>query len=188
MVATRNNKKVEEILKKGGVGVMLTDTIYGLLGKALEEETVKRIYALKKRNPEKPCIILIQSIYDLELFGIQINEKEKEAVKELWSDSRPTSIVFKCTEEKFSYLHRNTNTLALRLPRSKSLLKLLSKTGPLIATSANPEGLSPAKSIDMAKDYFENSVDFYAGRNTTNETHSRLVSLNEDGSIKILRE
>src|SRR5204863_149383 len=64
-------------------------------------------------------------------------------------------------EEKFEYLHRGTNTLALRLPKDESLQNLLKKTGPLIAPSANVEGLPPAKNITDAKKYFGDGVDLY---------------------------
>ena len=60
-----NNKNLVKILKKGGVAVMPTDTIYGIVGQAENISTVNRIYNLKKRNPEKPCIILISNIEQL---------------------------------------------------------------------------------------------------------------------------
>ena len=47
------NPKLIEVLKNGGVAVMPTDTIYGVVGLALNQDTVKRIYEIKKRNPEK---------------------------------------------------------------------------------------------------------------------------------------
>ena len=49
------------ILKQGGIGVLPTDTIYGLVGSALSQRAVKRIYKVRKRNPKKPFIILISS-------------------------------------------------------------------------------------------------------------------------------
>ena len=46
-------------LRNGGVGVVPTDTIYGIVGSALNPKTVARIYKLRRRNPKKPMIILI---------------------------------------------------------------------------------------------------------------------------------
>ncbi len=48
-----------EVLRRGGVGVMPTDTIYGIVGSALRPSTVRRIYRLRRRNLRKPMIILI---------------------------------------------------------------------------------------------------------------------------------
>ncbi len=51
--------EIEKILKSGGIGVIPTDTIYGLVGSALNKKAVRRIYQLRQRNPKKPLIILI---------------------------------------------------------------------------------------------------------------------------------
>ncbi|MFA6422368.1 MAG: tRNA pseudouridine(55) synthase TruB [Candidatus Buchananbacteria bacterium] len=170
-------------LKAGQVAVMPTDTIYGLLGQALNKKTVERIYKLKKRAPDKPAIILISSIEDIKLFGIKLTKEENEVVNNLWPGK--VSIVLPCKSKKNSYLHRGTNTLAFRLPKKKDLILLLKQTGPLIAPSANPEGFSPAKSIKQAKNYFNNDVDLYiAGR--SNSEPSTLVKI-EKGKLIILR-
>lgn len=185
---TTDSKKIEEILVNGGVVIMPTDTIYGILGKAFDENVVKRIYSLKRRNPENPCIILIKSIEDLGLFGIELNERQEEKVNELWSSPRPTSIIFDCSKDELSYIHRGTNTLALRLPKTDYLQELLSKTGPLIATSANPEGFPPARSAEEARGYFENAVDYYTDEFRIDEKHSKLIRLEKDGTINVLRD
>ena len=54
-----NDKNLIEVLENNGVVIMPTDTIYGIVGKARSENTVKRIYEIRGRNPQKPCIILI---------------------------------------------------------------------------------------------------------------------------------
>ncbi|MEK7522400.1 MAG: Sua5/YciO/YrdC/YwlC family protein [Patescibacteria group bacterium] len=58
------NLKLAEILKNGGIGVIPTDTIYGIVGSALNKKTVERIYKLRRRNLKKPMIVLIGSIND----------------------------------------------------------------------------------------------------------------------------
>ena len=57
-----NDKNLIKTLSENGVVVMPTDTIYGIVGKALEKSTVERIYKIKGRSPEKPCIVLIGDI------------------------------------------------------------------------------------------------------------------------------
>jgi len=183
------SKNLKKVLKKNGVAVMPTDTIYGIVGHALAPETVNRIYNLKKRAPEKPCIILIGNITELKKLSIIISEEQKNKLKEYWTtDSAPVSIVLDCPDEKLSYLHRGTKTLAVRLPASPSLLKLLLETGPLIAPSANPEGLLPAEDIKEAKKYFGDSVDYYMDRGRITGKPSKLIKLQKDGSVSILRE
>lgn len=178
-----------ETLKGNGVAVMPTDTIYGLVGSALDVSVVNRIYNIRKRAPEKPCIMLIGDISELEKFYITLSEEQKNKLKEYWSDnSEPTSIVLDSEDESFAYLHRGTKTLAFRLPALKELQELLMKTGPLVAPSANPEGLPPAKDITEAKEYFGDSVDLYVDGGEINGKPSKLIQLHKDGTVSILRE
>lgn len=174
-----------EILKKGGIGVMATDTIYGVLGSALNKETVERIYKLRERNPHKPMIILIGQIKNLGLFGIEIDKKTQEILRKFWPGK--VSVILPCPGEKFAYLHRGTNSLAFRLPAKPDLVKILEKTGPLVAPSANPEGLAPAKTIVEAKKYFGKKVDFYLTEGELDSPPSTLIAI-ENGKVIVKRE
>lgn len=165
-------KRTTKILKNGGVGVMPTDTIYGLVGQALKPETVARIYALKRRAPDKPCIILISSaVTDLKKFGIRPNRKIIVLLDRLWPG--PTSIIF-------------NETIACRLPAPDWLRRLLKQTGPLIAPSANPEGKEPAVTIAEAKKYFGGRVDFYLSGGKLTGKPSSLITV-KNGKIRVIR-
>ncbi|MDP3729453.1 MAG: Sua5/YciO/YrdC/YwlC family protein, partial [bacterium] len=63
---------------------------------------------------------------------------------------------------------------------------LLKKTGPLVAPSANPQGLTPALTIAQAKKYFGNHVDFYVNAGTLRSKSSTLVAI-EKGNLIIKR-
>jgi L-threonylcarbamoyladenylate synthase len=171
---------------------MPTDTIYGIVGQALNQTTVLRIYDLKKRAPEKPCIVLIGDISELEKLSIYLSLEQKEILLKYWPG--PVSIILDCPLEEFSYLHRGTKTLAIRLPASTVLRKLLLETGPLVAPSANPEGLPPAQNISQAKTYFSlpaqagDSVNMYVDGGEISGKPSKLIKLHKDGQIDILRD
>jgi L-threonylcarbamoyladenylate synthase len=179
-----NNKSIE-VLKAGGIGVMPTDTIYGLVGSALSEKTVERIYKVRRRKPEKPFIVLIGSMGDLKLFKIKVDNFSKKALTRIWPGK--VSAILPCRSEKFSYLHRGTKTLAFRLPANVRLRNLLQKTGPLVAPSANPEGLRPAKNIKEAKKYFGKKIDFYMSGKKPDELPSTLIQI-KNKNIVILRQ
>jgi L-threonylcarbamoyladenylate synthase len=181
-----NNKNLVKTLKEDGIVVMPTDTIYGVVGSALSTPVVNRIYALRKRDPDKPCIILIGSVNELEKFSIHLSGKQSTKIKEYWPGS--VSIILDCLDETFAYVHRGTKTLAFRLPAQEELCALLIKTGPLIAPSANPEGMSPAQSTEEAKKYFGDSVDLYIDGGQLTGKPSKVIKLHKDGSINILRE
>jgi len=157
-----NNDKWQlatEVLKKGQVAVIPTDTIYGLVGQALNKKTVEKIYKIKGRKPNKPLIILISSFKDLEKFSIKITSKEKKILKEIWPG--PISVILKAPSKKFEYLHRGIKTLSFRLPANEKLIKLIKKTGPLVAPSANPEKKEPARNTKEAWNYFGEQVPVY---------------------------
>ena len=179
------NESVKTVLKSGGVGVLPTDTLYGLVGQALSRRTVSRIYRLRKRNPKKPMIVLISSRADLKKLGVMVNGQMSKVFKKLWPGK--VSIVLPCNTKRFSYLHRGRKTLAFRLPAERSLRKLLKLVGPLVAPSANVEGKPPARTISEAKKYFGDNVDFYVTAGRLASKPSTLVALTDKGLAVIRR-
>lgn len=174
-----------ETLKKGGVAVIATDTIYGVVASAKNEAAVLRVYAIKGRAPEKPCIILISSIDDLAAFGTAPNAAQRATLERVWPG--PLSVILPCTDSTYTYLHRGTQSLAFRLPADEMLRALLTETGPLIAPSANPQGAEPATTIEEAQNYFGDQVDCYADAGVRVGKPSRLISVAEDGTEAVLR-
>lgn len=175
-------------LLNGGVVLMPTDTIYGILTSSLNKESVERLYAIRKRSPEKPCIILISDISEIEHFGIILEGEEQKNLLDFFAEEKPTSVILDCNNEYFSYLHRNTNTLSFRLPKREDLRNLLKKTGPLIAPSANTEGNPPAKNIQEAKEYFGNQVDLYVDGGEITSNPSRIIKLSKNHKVLVIRD
>ena len=155
----RIDSKLMIAIKAGSIGVLPTDTLYGLVASALDRRAIERVYRVRRRNPQKPAIILVGSLADLKRFGVYPTVRTLALLKRLWPG--PVSVVLPCPLKKFTYLHRGTKKLAFRLPRPFWLRRLVKRTGPLIAPSANPEGKPPAATIHEARAYFKNAVDFY---------------------------
>jgi L-threonylcarbamoyladenylate synthase len=203
--------KAALLLKEGAIGVIPTDTIYGICTSAFNRKSVEKVYRLRKRNPNKPCIILISSFDDLKKFNVVLNSWQRKILEKLWPGKvsvvlstrikRPNKLP-KSSDRIFGqnsgkvfgyysgnnlyYLHRGTNSLAFRLPKNKLILNILKISGPIIAPSANWEGYEPAKNIRSAKRYFGNKV-FYLDRGDLISKPSTLIDLREK-KIKILRE
>jgi L-threonylcarbamoyladenylate synthase len=72
---------IAERIKQGEIGVIPTDTIYGIVCSAFNKNSVEKLYKIRKRNKDKPMIILIGSVNDLKLFNInaivKIGQKKK---------------------------------------------------------------------------------------------------------------
>ncbi|MDO8604661.1 MAG: L-threonylcarbamoyladenylate synthase [bacterium] len=179
------DEKIIKILKKGGVGVLLTDTLYGMVSAAENKKAVERIYNIKGRNEKKPLIILISNVSDVERFGVNLDEEARELLGKFWPGA--VSVILPCGLKKFEYLHRGTKTLAFRIPNKKSLIDIIKKTGSLVAPSANPEGLPPAKNITEAKRYFGDTVDFYQSGGNPKTKPSTIVSIIK-GEVVIIRK
>ncbi|MDO8618952.1 MAG: L-threonylcarbamoyladenylate synthase [Candidatus Daviesbacteria bacterium] len=178
------NETLVKALKGGKIVVIPTDTIYGIVGSALIPETVEKIYKLRRRNPTKPCIILISDINELGKFNIKVSQVEKQLLQKIWPN--PVSVIFPCSDDKFTYLHRGTKTLAFRMPKNDELLELLRKTGPLVAPSANFEGEKQAETIEDARKYFGDNILYIDGGKLVGKS-STLIEFKND-QIRLLRE
>lgn len=190
-----DSKKLIEIglqIKEGAVAVIPTDTIYGIVGPALNPKTVEKIFKLRKRASSKPMIILIGSLDQILDLGVKINLKQKAILKKIWPGA--VSIVMNCKPKGLHYLHRGKKSLAFRLPNNEFLLNLLKITGPLVSPSANFEGEFPALNISSAKKYFKDSVSFYIDAGDLDSKPSTVAKLEKDerspysSKLTILRE
>lgn len=179
------HKELARALREGAVGVLPTDTLYGLVASALTRDAVERVYALRKRSSRKPFIILVHAPAHVRLFGARVGSSERKIFKEVWPGK--VSVVLFCSGKKFRYLRCGGKTLAFRVPDSKVLRNFLLKSGPLVAPSANPEGKKPARSIKEAEQYFGSRVDFYCDKGRLSGRPSKLIAVQE-GGVKILRE
>jgi len=171
MLLNSKYNRIIKILKSNGVGVIPTDTLYGLVSSAFSKKAIDSLYRLKNRDKKKKFIILISCLKDLEKFNIKISKEQAKILPKFWPGK--VSIILGGT--------------AFRIPAKKSLIKILKKTGPLIAPSANPEGLKPAENIKQAKKYFGNEVDFYLSGGTLKSKPSILIKINKKGEIEVLR-
>lgn len=176
------NQQITDILHDGGVGVGPTDTIYGLLAQADNQEAVERVYKLKTRNPSKPCIVLVERPEQLADYGVDKEYIEK--AKPYWP--APVTLVLP-TKSAPDYLTRGHDSLAFRMPDSIALRKLISVAGTLIAPSANPEGMLPSLSVNQAKAYFGDEVDFYVGSNQPIDASASTILKLTGDSVEQLR-
>jgi len=175
---------VAEKIKSGGVGVIPTDTMYGIVASVFSSVAIEKVYDLRKRDKTKQCIVLIGEMSDLNKFGIELNNSEKMIIEKLWPG--PFSIEFKVNDEKFAHLTRGQGMFAIRLPSNSDLQNLLKKAGPIIAPSANISEQSPAETLDEAKEYFPN-LNYYLDGGKLTSNPSTVVSIVGD-KVKIWRQ
>ncbi|MBC7581576.1 L-threonylcarbamoyladenylate synthase [Aeromicrobium sp.] len=174
------NTATTKILTPGAVGVIPTDTLYGVVARASDELAVARLYALKHRD-HKPGTVIAANIDQLVKLGIK--RRYLTAVEQFWPGAVSVEI-----PHSISYLNQNTGRQAFRIPNDPELLKLLEQTGPLQTSSANLPGKTPAATIAAAKAYFGNTVDFYVdGGDLSGREPSTIIRIIDD-AIEIIRE
>lgn len=170
-----------KVLKEGGIAVVRTDTVYGLLGRADLQKTVERIFTVKGRDRSKTLIVLL--VESSQAFdGQELVQTHSAAAQ------TPTTVVV-FSPHAPAWLQHRDGTVAYRVPQNRELQALLRYTGPLVAPSANPQGKSPARTIAEAKTYFGDQVDVYwdGGTVPASVAPSSLVQVSATGKIHKLR-
>lgn len=174
---------ISQLQKPGAVGVIPTDTVYGIVARATDQVAVKRLYELKKRS-HKPGTIIAASLEQLELLGLK--HRYLKAVEQFWPGA--VSVIIPMSDPSLNYLHQGKFSLAVRIPKLPELQALLMDTGPLLSTSANQPGEPTAVTIDQAKDYFGDQVDFYEdGGDLSDRQASTLIQVVDD-AVVVLRQ
>lgn len=179
-----NSIDIKKIIGNGGVGVIPTDTLYGIISSAFSFSGIEEIYALKKRDNSKPLIVLISDFEDLKKFDIKLDDENLKIVKTLWPGK--VSVILPVTSSKWDYLTRGTDSIAFRLPNDPLLRKFLKEVGPIVAPSANPEGLKPAENMEEILSYFGDTIDFIVDGGEVKGDPSSLVTIKE-GKVILLR-
>lgn len=173
--------KAIELLQIGTIGVIPTDTVYGVVARAADKLAVERLYTLKKRD-HKPGTLIASSLDQLVELGIKY--RYLKAVEQFWPDA--ISVIIPCGPE-LSYLHQGKFSLAVRIPKPVELRQLLDKTGPLVTSSANHPGKAPATTVTQARAYFQDQVNFYIdGGDLTNRQPSTVIRILDD-AVEVIR-
>lgn len=176
-------KYAAKLQQDGAIGVIPTDTTYGLVARAADAVAVKRLYAVKSRE-NKPGTIIAASLEQLESIGLK--HRYLKAVEGFWPGA--LSVIIPCGNPELAYLHCGKMSLAVRIPSDKDLLKLLKISGPLLTSSANHPGEPPASTVTEAQKYFGQAVDFYAdGGDLSGREPSTIIRIVDD-AIEIIRQ
>lgn len=205
---------IVRVLHDGGVGVMPTDTIYGIVACAKNRNAVERVYELKSRSRKRPFLLLISDIDQIKEFGIELTPSQKDLMHGIWHDDgyykkliqmcshasendlngRPISVVVPCHDDRYTYLHQGQNSIGFRLVRydddrinSVMMRSVIERVGPVIATSANISNQPFAVNIIEAREYFGDLCDFYMESICEVSAQPSVVIALEQNNVSILR-
>ena len=180
------NYEVSTTIKNGGVIVMPTDTVYGIVCDALNPEAIKKAYELKNRDYSKAMIVLVNNPIMLEKCCSGITDLEKEL---LFRSPCPTTVILKRNKYFLpDILCNGSDEIAIRYPKERYLLELLNKVNrPVVATSANVSSKKTITNIDLLEDSIKDNVDLIIDGGHIDRGASTIVKVIDD-KIKILRD
>ena len=151
-------KKAACILNSGGVIAYPTEAVYGLGCQPWNAEAVARVLTLKRRDPGRGLIVIaadltqLEALIDLES-GIPMAE-----ISRTWPG--PVTWVMPARKEVPHWLMGKHGGLAVRVTAHPIARELCRYAGPLVSTSANPEGRTPARTAYRVRAYFHNEIDW----------------------------
>jgi len=182
--------KIVDYLNLGKIIALPTDTIYGLSCDATDKKAIRKIIKLKKRNSSKGMIILVDSIKMAKVY-CYINKEQEKLLYKLWTSARPTTVILKKKCILPSILIGNNNSLTIRLPKEKNIVKIVGAIGkPIVSTSLNIAGESPMASSQKIFKYFQTKdIDLIIDKGKTkNKKPSRIIDVKDIKKIKIIRK
>jgi L-threonylcarbamoyladenylate synthase len=176
------------VLRKGGLILYPTDTVWGIGCDATNEEAVARIYRLKQRPDNKSMIVLVAEERDVLQYTAA---PDLSVFDHLQATERPTTVIYDGPIGLASNLSGNDATIALRIcrePFCRQLIKRLRK--PIVSTSANLSGERPASIFPEIAPAIVAGVDYvvnYRQDDLQVARPSRIIRW-KNGSIEVIRD
>jgi L-threonylcarbamoyladenylate synthase len=179
-------RRIARVLVDGGVGIIPTDTVYGIAALAADEAAVRRVMEIKRRPPDKPLPVLVESVREAGVLA----EAEGEAAAALMREFWPGALTIVMSRRRGPGAHlplQDERSIGLRIPDELFCLALVEHAGYLVAPSANlPGEPAPSRLEDVHDDILER-VDFSvnAGACATG-VESTVVDITS--GVRVLRE
>jgi L-threonylcarbamoyladenylate synthase len=175
-----------EACRRGEVIVFPTETFYGLGADALNENAVARIVSLKGRNPDSPIAVIVADREMLSQIVSEVPPAAQKLIDRFWPG--PLTLVLPAKEGLAALLLNREGKIGVRVSSHPVAARLSRELGhPLTATSANPSGKEPARTIQQARTYFAEHIEvFLDGGTLTGGTGSTVAEVIK-GKLRIIR-
>ena len=148
-------RTLADVIRRNGVVLMPTDTIYGLHALATSETAIERVSALKEREEAKPFVVLGASMSQFEAIGVEFSDHTHRILEELW----PGPLTAVLSLNKTIAASRGAKSLGVRVPDLQWLRELLALSGPLASTSANISGQPSISAPEDAPRHLRDRLD-----------------------------
>jgi len=175
------------IIANGGVIAFRTDTFYGLGADPFNREAVQQIKKLKGREENKPILIVISDLDEVERFITEVSTAFAALAKRFWPG--PLTLIGEADPDLPDEITAGTKTVGVRLPnddRVRALVRVCG--GALTATSANPSHAAPASNAQAVHGYFGDVIDLIVDDSeATSDQPSTVVDVTSEAP-RLIRE
>jgi L-threonylcarbamoyladenylate synthase len=182
-------RKALEVLKKGGVILYPTDTIWGLGCDATNEIAVQRIFNIKQRNDSKSMLVLMENPALLDRYVCEIPEIAWDLIEVA---TTPLTIVYPQAKNLAKNLPAENGSIGIRFVREPFTSQLIMQfRKPLVSTSANISGQPAPLIFDEISEEIKKSVDYivqYRQKDTVPGKPSAIIKLGTGGEVTIIRK
>ena len=181
-------KNACEVLKRGGIILYPTDTIWGIGCDATNDEAVERVFALKQRADHKAMLVLLDSPAKLSFYVSEVPSMAYELIE---LADKPLTIIYPEGRNLAARLMGEDRSIGIRItnePFSKKLCEWFRK--PLVSTSANISGQPSPASFSEISDEVKSGVDYivhYRRNEQIKCKPSSIIRLGVDNSIQVIR-
>lgn len=188
MVNSDDIKAAVECMRKGGVILYPTDTVWGIGCDATNAEAVAKIYKIKKREESKAMICLVDSDNRIQRYVRNVPDVAWDVMNLATS---PTTVILDGADGLASNLIAEDGSIAMRITQedfSKELCYRMQK--PVVSTSANISGEPTAQNYSDISEEIINSVDYVCkSRRNEHQPHkpSSIIKLKSNGEVTIIR-
>ena len=179
--------KCVALIKKGGVIVFPTDTVYAIGCDPYSQLAVNRVFVIKNRKTSNPLPVLASTIEDIKNIAF-LDSRAIVLAKKYWPG--PLTLVCPLLDRRISSLVVSSiRTIAVRIPSNKCTLELLRKCRYLVGTSANISGQASARDVHQIVSSSLKGFDaMLDGGHIVDGRESTIVDLSKQGSFSIVRE
>jgi tRNA threonylcarbamoyl adenosine modification protein (Sua5/YciO/YrdC/YwlC family) len=130
--------RVAEVLRRGGVAVLPTDTVYGIACSVAQPEAIKRIYALKGLDPRKPLSLLLPDVGEVARWARAVTTPAYRLMKRVLPG--PYTFILPASSEVPRIMLRTRKTVGIRVPDNPIVRAVLRELGsPLLTTSVRTD-------------------------------------------------
>lgn len=175
-------RQAAEVVARGGLVVVPTDTVYGVGADAFDASAVAELLAAKGRGREAPPPVLVPNKRTVDGLATQVPDYARRLIERYWPG--PLTLVLRAQASLMWDLGDTNGTVAVRMPDDEATLSLLAETGPLAVSSANRHGEPAATTVAQAQEQLGESVDLYLdGGPASGGAASTIVDCTKDEPV-----